>query len=268
MFRKLEQNLAIYSSLFIALAANLPRITFLKEDGIMARHIGNLSFPELIFQILINGLFCFYFFRLLITYLTKPLFKILCFSIIFFVISVFISTIIQFFGFGKLREQYRYILAGCTVRYLVSMLFGVFMVKITDLLKTIRRKELENEQLNNRYLHAELNLLKQQINPHFLFNSFSTLSGIIVENPQKAQLFIGQMAKYFRYTLNSYEKQLVYLQIEIDEVQPYIDLLSMRFEHGLQVEWAIRDEDRQQMLPHLSLQPLLENAVKHNLSYI
>lgn len=129
-----------------------------------------------------------------------------------------------------------------------------------------RQKSRENEQLKSAYLEAELELLKGQLNPHFLFNSLSSLSAIIRENPELAQHYVSQLSKVFRYSLQRSGANLVALGNELDMVRSYGELLTMRFEKAFQLEININGPWLKAKIPHLSLQLLLENAAKHNIA--
>jgi len=106
--------------------------------------------------------------------------------------------------------------------------------------------------------------LKQQLNPHFLFNSLSSLSGLIEADQKMAGNFLEQMSKIYRYILKSRDSELVSLKEEIDFVQTYISLQKTRFGDGLQVQIRIADVDKQLRIVPVTLQNLLENAIKHN----
>ncbi|MFT3676001.1 MAG: two-component regulator propeller domain-containing protein [Chitinophagaceae bacterium] len=106
--------------------------------------------------------------------------------------------------------------------------------------------------------------LKQQLNPHFLFNSLSSLSGLIEADQKMAGNFLEQMSKIYRYILKSRDSELVSLKEEIDFVQTYISLQKTRFGDGLQVQMRIADADKQLKIVPVTLQNLLENAIKHN----
>jgi two-component system LytT family sensor kinase len=132
------------------------------------------------------------------------------------------------------------------------------------LMRESKEKDKENDQLKTAFLEAELEALKEQLNPHFLFNSLSSLSGIVREDPEKAQYFISHLSKIFRYSLAGSQNHLVTIEDELTMIKSYEELLKMRFETAFQLETSIDKRYLGVMLPHLSLQPLLENAAKHN----
>ena len=107
--------------------------------------------------------------------------------------------------------------------------------------------------------------LKQQLNPHFLFNSLTSLSGLIEANQKMAGNFLEQMSKIYRYILKNRDSELVSVKEEVDFVQTYISLQKTRFGDGLQVRINIPEADRQLKIVPVTLQNLLENAIKHNI---
>lgn len=112
---------------------------------------------------------------------------------------------------------------------------------------------------------ASFESLKNQLDPHFLFNSLNVLSALIEENPKKAQEFTVSLSNIYRYVLEQKNKTLVSVEEELDFAKLYVSLLQMRFENGLVVNFPEKNSVSDlQMIP-LSLQLLLENAIKHNI---
>lgn len=123
--------------------------------------------------------------------------------------------------------------------------------------------ELTAEQLKTQYAEAQYDALKMQVNPHFLFNSFNTLSSIIPEDPIKAIDFVHKMSDVYRYILLSNSKPLATIKEELAMVKAYSFLLKTRFEDDFTVEIS-GDVNLSGQIPPVSLQMLIENAVKHN----
>jgi len=122
----------------------------------------------------------------------------------------------------------------------------------------------EKEKLQQLTLQHEFDTLKSQVNPHFLFNCFNTLSSLISEDTKQAEVFLDELSKVYRYLLRNNEDGLSSLQTEIKFIQSYYRLLRTR--HGEAVQLSIETDKKydQYMLPSLSLQMLVGNAVKHN----
>jgi two-component system LytT family sensor kinase len=107
--------------------------------------------------------------------------------------------------------------------------------------------------------------LRNQLNPHFLFNSLTSLDSLIQENPILARQFLQQLSKVFRYVLQSKEKGVVSLKTELDFIKHYVQLLQTRFGEALQVNFMIEKEDLEKQIAPVTLQILIENAIKHNI---
>jgi sensor histidine kinase YesM len=128
-----------------------------------------------------------------------------------------------------------------------------------------RSAAIEAEQLKSEKLASQYQSLKDQLNPHFLFNSLNVLSNLVYESADKSAEFIQQLSKIFRYVLDVQNRELVGLEKEVMFAENYLSLQKIRFEQSL--EYYI---DVTQMkgfkIPPLSLQLLLENAIKHNIA--
>jgi len=127
-----------------------------------------------------------------------------------------------------------------------------------------QEEKLVSEKLRKEKISAELNALKSQVDPHFLFNSFNVLSGLIDENPPQAQKFLGGLSKIYRYVLENRNESLVSLEEELKFAEQYLKLQKIRFENGINVDLQISPDSLAKKLPALSLQLLLENAITHN----
>jgi sensor histidine kinase YesM len=127
-----------------------------------------------------------------------------------------------------------------------------------------RRTQLEKEQLEKLQLQTQLDVLKNQINPHFLFNSLNSLSALITEDPGKAELFVDKLSTVYRYILLHNDRDWVDLQTELAFIKAYFHLLQTRYGEGVQLNLSVSDSQSGLHLPPLTLQLLVENAVKHN----
>lgn len=112
---------------------------------------------------------------------------------------------------------------------------------------------------------AKFDALKNQLDPHFLFNSLNVLTSLIEENPQNAQKFTTSLSKVYRYVLEQKSKELVTLDEELNFARTYMSLLKMRFEDSIIFEIPDKASNPESKVVPLSLQLLLENAVKHNM---
>lgn len=152
-----------------------------------------------------------------------------------------------------------------TLIIMICVIFIVHVYETVFLVKDSETEMLRNARLERARAEAELEALKNQIDPHFIFNSLNTLSHLITEHPQKAREFNEHLADVYRYILQNKAGDLVLLREETGFVQQYFSMLKIRFGNALQLEMKVPSEAMEQfLLLPISLQLLLENAVKHN----
>ncbi|RRB07933.1 hypothetical protein EHT25_05465 [Larkinella rosea] len=127
-----------------------------------------------------------------------------------------------------------------------------------------RENTMEKEQLKKVNLQSQYESLKSQVNPHFLFNSLNSLSSLIADEPARAEEFVDEMSKVYRYLLQTNEGELTTLATELTFIQSYFHLLKTRYGSGITLEVSVAEPYLSYQLPPLTLQMLVENAVKHN----
>lgn len=123
----------------------------------------------------------------------------------------------------------------------------------------------EKEALKRESLKAQLYALKTQVNPHFLFNNLNTLTALIPDNPKQAIDFVQQLSKVYRHILEVQDEKSIPLKDELDVLKAYGFLLKTRFGNNLNIDIDVPEEKLQQKIVPLSLQLLMENAIKHNI---
>lgn len=121
-----------------------------------------------------------------------------------------------------------------------------------------------NEELKNQQFRTQLEVLQNQMSPHFLFNSLNALTTLISENQDVAIEFTQKLSEVYRYILQNRERELVLLSEEMEFTQSYVYLLQMRYPKNLRVHYEISDDAYDKFIAPLTLQMLVENAVKHN----
>jgi two-component system LytT family sensor kinase len=124
--------------------------------------------------------------------------------------------------------------------------------------------QVESVRLERYQMELQFESLKNQISPHYLFNCLNTISSLLYKDSQMAEEFIRRMADTFSYVLTNQKRQLIPLRDEVEFVKAYYYLLQVRFEHHLKLEINLPKAVLDSVLPPLSLQMLVENAVKHN----
>ncbi|REC42220.1 2TM domain-containing protein [Chryseobacterium pennipullorum] len=148
----------------------------------------------------------------------------------------------------------------------VALLISAFLHAkgFMEELKKVSRKEVVEQKLIAKSANAQFESLKNQLDPHFLFNSLNVLSSLIDENPQQAQKFTASMSKIYRYVLEQKDKEAVTVEDELEFAKTYCDLLKTRFEDSVDFIFDVKKEDFRKYVVPLSLQLLLENCIKHN----
>lgn len=131
-------------------------------------------------------------------------------------------------------------------------------------LRKTSKKEVVEQKLIAKSANAQFESLKNQLDPHFLFNSLNVLSSLIDENPKQAQKFTASMSKIYRYVLEQKDKELVTVEDELEFAKTYCELLKTRFEDSVDFDFDVKKEDYRRFVVPLSLQLLLENCIKHN----
>jgi two-component system, LytTR family, sensor kinase len=136
------------------------------------------------------------------------------------------------------------------------------LVGVAHALLYARRARLRETQL----AEARLQMLKAQVHPHFLFNTLNAISSHVHHDPETAERMIARLSELLRTSLESARTYEATLAEEIEALLPYVELESIRFEDRLRFRWSVGAEAHTAMVPHLLLQPLVENAVRHGIA--
>jgi two-component system, LytTR family, sensor kinase len=129
----------------------------------------------------------------------------------------------------------------------------------------LEKTQLEAEKFKKISTQAQLQAVRNQINPHFLFNNLSVLTALIPADTVASVEFVRQFSKVYRYVLKSHEKEIVELNDEMDFIDSYLYLLKKRFGESLQATIEVDENVRQFYIVPMAMQMLVENAVKHNI---
>ena len=190
-----------------------------------------------------------------------------------FSISIIFLLLLSILGFN-IEEYFFGEVEGITIqRYISIYIFrGFFLFGLVILFKyLIDNREMrqlyfnETQHLREANTRAQFEILKQQINPHFLFNALSTLKSLIRLQDPNAETFVMNLSDVYRKLLQGREKEFIRLQDEMDIVESYLFMQKMRFENNLKVETTIHPEYEDAFLPPFALQLLIENTIKHNI---
>jgi sensor histidine kinase YesM len=200
-------------------------------------------------------------------WIRKPLRKIavLILSIIFYTVPVSVLLLVGWYKMFSNGPVNWNIVTQSALIILIAVIFITHVYETIFLVKESENEMIRNEQLERARAEAELEALKNQIDPHFIFNSLNTLSHLIDNNPGKAKQFNDNLADVYRYILQNKARDLVLLREELEFLQHYFLLLQIRFEKAVQLQIHIKEETLDQyLIPPISLQILAENAIKHN----
>ncbi len=155
--------------------------------------------------------------------------------------------------------------------YKLNIIYGSLINLLFHLLNAIifffseyKRQWSESEELRRMRTEAEIQLVKNQVNPHFLFNNLNVLSSMLIKDNPEANLFVEQFSKVYRSLLKNNDQELVSLTSELDLIKAYVFLLNKRFDQGIRVDISIPEKYNDWHIVPAAIQMLIENAVKHN----
>ena len=269
-YRKVKQSILIAIALVVSFLVNLPRVLQLYNV------VDNLaeSFAQVTLKdIAIRVVFLFAFSWLILQYNTnwkflysylarvlKTILGIVSNAVLFF-IAVFLFIFINQKFTGELMDA-----SDKGLLYFVYLVVFFILIFVSRILRDqITRQEdiAEKELLKQQSLQNELTALKNQINPHFLFNSLNSLNSLIRDN-KEATMFVNKLSFMYRYILQSGQQDFVTLKEELKFLESFVYLIKTRYRDGFNIKIDIDDTYLNERLPALALQLLVENAVKHN----
>jgi len=269
--------IALLLSFAIAVTIHFPSVMnyFFGEEGVgRTKHGFTPGFTHLVGHLVITYIIALLMFTLNF-FILNPVEKhgrlklySIFLAIVLTVISVYILNDLLFSVLNKIddggpprgrghRDEFDY------ANFFVSGLV-VGCVLIIRLIFQKQTITLENETLRREALQSQFESLKNQLSPHFLFNSLTALKILIKEEPETAQNYVNSLSRALRYTLKSNEKQLVTLKEEMEFMESYLFLIRMRFGDNLSIGTTINENLLLHNLPPLTIQTLVENAIKHN----
>ncbi|MFI5154356.1 MAG: sensor histidine kinase [Chitinophagales bacterium] len=248
----------------------IPLITKMNGEVLLSHWETKFSFAYTIliaFLVWQGNRYLLFTMRSYFDWINKPVRKIiaLLLAVSFYTIPLSSSLIIGwYYLFAKGQVNWNTVFTS-TLIIMVCVIFITHVYETVFLVKESESEMVRNEQLEKARAQAELEALKNQIDPHFIFNSLNTLSHLIEENPIKARQYNDSMAEVFRYILHNKSRELILLQEEIEFLKSYFSLLKIRFDSAIQLNLSFPESlEGQFVIPPISLQILIENATKHN----
>ena len=265
-----EKLVLFYGCLFIAIALNMHRLlNFLIPDVQPMGIPWAFNLPELLYQTSFHGVFCYVLARFnllrLTSYRNWSRRRLLCLVLLnagLFLVFIGVAGFSQQLLFQNTGDLFLY-RAGYLFRFIVGAGLVALLVSMLVLYRRQRFKEAEHERLERAYATAQLENLRAQMNPHFLFNALSSLSALMMESTSKAQQYLVNLSQILRYGISGKQGQLVPVEQEIQLLHAHLELLKIKYEANLHVAVDLGSAHGKQ-LPFMALQPLLENVLKHN----
>lgn len=181
-------------------------------------------------------------------------------------LSIFQYLLIEFYYKGNYFEilSNGHLNTGITVSTSISVVISLFF-HARGFFIAWKETAVQNEKLKAENINTKFESLRNQVNPHFLFNSLNTLASLVENEDEKAVDFIHQLSGVYRYVLIQNDNEVVALTDELNFVKSYLTLHQVRFGKNISVDYIDMDKmTEEQMLPPLSLQLLVENCIKHN----
>jgi hypothetical protein len=177
----------------------------------------------------------------------------------------YLNLVVQIFGGGRLIQLLCFSFCQLFRQRQLDVKQAVNQARLAEqLIQERLETELAVRRLEQEKTDVQLRALQAQVNPHFLFNSLNSLSSLIDDDPQRAGTFVDRLSQVYRYLLRANDQPLTTLANELDFIESYYHLLQTRHGKGLTLTYQVDVDYRQRLIPPLTLQLLVENAVKHN----
>jgi len=203
-----------------------------------------------------------------ISWIAHPLKRLVVTTATYLIYAFLVSYVIVFI-YALINGQismddipWKNIASNATEPMYIALVFMALFTSRSWLIEW-KKSALEIEQLRNEKLSSQYQSLKDQLNRHFLFNSLNVLSNLVYEDADRSAAFIQKLSKIYRYVLEAQKEELIEMNKEVEFAENYLELQKIRFEESLQ--FKIEIDNQRGLLPPLSLQLLLENAIKHNI---
>jgi sensor histidine kinase YesM len=272
---KTNYKTALILSIAISLLVNAiyPMAFFYAREiprGAILQHVPKFESLRTIVNIISHFIFTFTLYVLIFNIFkirTSEKIRLLIIIVATFIVTYFLSISISeiqvdIFNFEN-RPRFRkgHIIGELSRNYMIALIV-IISAQLIYITQKQQKISLENEALHAEYMRSRYEALKNQVDPHFLFNSLNTLNSLIKIDTDKAQEYVQQLSYVFRYTLQNAE--IISLNEELKFTKAYCHLMKIRYGNNLDFEYNVDEKLYDYMIIPLSLQTLVENAIKHN----
>lgn len=247
----------------------IPNVTGMIDNSqftLLSLFFAYLYFTFIAFAIWQGNRYLLFRLRLRFSWLSQPMYKVIALVVsnIFYTIPISVGLMTMWYVFAQHSAADWNVIYKATALCVVCVVFITHTYETVFLIKSWGTDKSKSEQLEKAKAQAELEALKNQIDPHFMFNSLNTLSYLIENNIAKAKQFNDNLAEVYRYILLHKDRHLVMLSEELAFAEKYFSLIKIRFGNSISLDIASSIDHERFLIPPISLQILLENAVKHN----
>lgn len=178
----------------------------------------------------------------------------------YFLLSFIFKNVTGYVEFLNMTLPWRFVY-GIMMYALIVMIYYLI-----NYYRDYHEKLMDEARLKQAVQESELNLLKSQINPHFLFNSLNSINALMISDTGKASEMILELSEFLRYTVRSNENEQISLREELDNIDRYLSIEKIRFGNRLVIEKNLDETCLDHKIPNMILQPLYENAIKHGVN--
>jgi len=268
--KNVKQSTIFAIALLVSALINLPRVLELYD---VVDNLGTSFTSATIIDIVIRILILFIYSWIALQFNTNWKHRYFNYGKLLNTVLIILTNVILFFttvlSFIFIHQKVTNELMNSSDKGLLYFVYFIILIILIFISKILRFQIIhqediaEKELLKRQSLQNELSALKNQINPHFLFNSLNSLNSLVRENEQ-ATTFVNKLSYMYRYILQSGQQDLVSLREELKFLNSYIYLIKTRYRDRFSIEIHIEDVYLNQDIPTLTLQLLVENAIKHN----
>lgn len=268
MFQK--KKIILFGALAVSLLLNIPRLLIMLNRQDLVEAFG-FTYGEFVLRFVIMFIFSWVVLTYNIHWKVKwsskysinTTFADIIANGFFLMTGVVTLALLRPYVSEFVTDQKGYIFVSFFI-YLVVLVLLLLLSWLVNLTFQHQESIIEKEQAKRKALHHQLEALRSQINPHFLFNTLNSLNRLIREQPDKASVFVSKLSWLLRTTLQQSEKDYITLEEELGYLEAYVFLQKERFGEKLVIDVSIPDQMRKVNIPSFSLQLLVENAIKHN----